>query len=327
MGITPHPRIKLLNVPAKVNDEESENQLIKGTLSSMGSPLVKGELTSYRHEGAFSLHAGRVKELDDMQVLSSVTPAVMVTFLLEGSLSFGYDDHDFHLDASSAPCGIMANVARPSAFTRRLRRGNRTAKLNLMLYPSWVRKMSSNSCAINRFIEQHHASLSIVMTPELLVLCEQLISLDSPAAFSERVKMESLVYQTIGELVQQVEAGIFPAFTSTNAITVGNGIEKIISHIENNLAEPLELASLAAHFAMSVSSFQRKCREHLGMPVNAYIRQRRLDMAKQCLESGLMTITEAAYQAGYHHPSNFTNAFRRAFGHPPSFFADKADVS
>jgi AraC-like DNA-binding protein len=30
-----------------------------------------------------------------------------------------------------------------------------------------------------------------------------------------------------------------------------------------------------------------------------------------------MSITEAAYEAGYHHPSNFTSAFKKVFGVAP----------
>lgn len=54
---------------------------------------------------------------------------------------------------------------------------------------------------------------------------------------------------------------------------------------------------------------------------DGYIRHRRLNIARQHLERGLVSITEAAYEAGYQHPSNFTNAFKKAFGVPPHALA------
>lgn len=39
--------------------------------------------------------------------------------------------------------------------------------------------------------------------------------------------------------------------------------------------------------------------------------------AKEALEQNGISIGEAAYLAGYNHPSNFISAFRKPFGHTP----------
>ncbi|KQB08598.1 hypothetical protein XV94_13605 [Vibrio metoecus] len=49
----------------------------------------------------------------------------------------------------------------------------------------------------------------------------------------------------------------------------------------------------------------------------------RLQLARQQLERGLVSITEAAYEAGYLHPSNFTAAFKKAFGISPQAFLEQ----
>ena len=96
-----------------------------------------------------------------------------------------------------------------------------------------------------------------------------------------------------------------------------NKIEDIISYIEINLDQPLSLESIARRFSMSVSNLQRRFKQSYNLTINGYIRHRRLDIARLHLERGLVSITEAAYEAGYQHPSNFTNAFKKAFGVPP----------
>ena len=72
---------------------------------------------------------------------------------------------------------------------------------------------------------------------------------------------------------------------------------------------------------MSISNLQRHFKQSYNLTINGYIRHRRLNIARQHLERGLVSITEAAYETGYQHPSNFTNAFKKAFGVPPHALA------
>jgi AraC-like DNA-binding protein len=100
-------------------------------------------------------------------------------------------------------------------------------------------------------------------------------------------------------------------------------IEAVICFIEIHLDQELSLKMLAEHFSMSVSNIQRRFKQSYNMTINGYIRLRRLEIARQHLERGLVSITEAAYEAGYQHPSNFTNAFKKTFGVPPQDIAIK----
>ena len=95
----------------------------------------------------------------------------------------------------------------------------------------------------------------------------------------------------------------------------------MLGYIENNLSQPLCLEKIAQKFSMSISNLQRKFKQELGLTVKNYIRYRRLEIAKYHLEQGLISVTEASYEAGYHHPANFTHAFKKTFGHPPKNFA------
>ena len=53
------------------------------------------------------------------QIVSTAHAAVLVTILLEGKLSFGYDDLEFNLDASEKPQGVVVNLAKPANFVVR----------------------------------------------------------------------------------------------------------------------------------------------------------------------------------------------------------------
>ena len=77
------------------------------------------------------------------------------------------------------------------------------------------------------------------------------------------------------------------------------------------------LTSLARAVAVSPSSLKAKFPMVFGTTVVAFLRDLRLDIARSALQHGRWSIAEAAYAVGYNHPSNFSTAFKRKFGHSP----------
>ena len=80
----------------------------------------------------------------------------------------------------------------------------------------------------------------------------------------------------------------------------------------------LRLVELAAHHDMSVRSLCRHFRLTFGMTLPGYIAERRMENARAALEREGSTIDQAAYLAGFAHTANFSLAFRRRYGYPPS---------
>lgn len=77
---------------------------------------------------------------------------------------------------------------------------------------------------------------------------------------------------------------------------------------------------LAEQAAMSTSSFRSKFRLMYGMPVAGYLRERRLELARQYLQQGY-SVQQAAHLSGYRHTTNFATAFRKHYGTAPSSVA------
>lgn len=78
------------------------------------------------------------------------------------------------------------------------------------------------------------------------------------------------------------------------------------------------LATLAAEFGVSPSKLKRDFFCAFGTCVGGYVSERRLQLGRTLIEAEGLSIAEAAFRAGYGHPSNFATAFRRRFGVPPS---------
>ena len=56
-----------------------------------------------------------------------------------------------------------------------------------------------------------------------------------------------------------------------------------------------------------------------GTTIFEYARNRRLEKGRAALENDGVSVTEAAFLAGYSSAANFATAFKRAFGVPPKF--------
>jgi AraC-like DNA-binding protein len=72
---------------------------------------------------------------------------------------------------------------------------------------------------------------------------------------------------------------------------------------------------------MSVSTLQRAAKKELGMSLQRYLRQRKLQEARARLEARSLSLQGAAAHAGYDHVANFITAFRKQFGFSPTRIA------
>lgn len=87
-----------------------------------------------------------------------------------------------------------------------------------------------------------------------------------------------------------------------------------------NLGEDLTVERLAKHAHMSPRTFNRRFREETGQAPGAWIRNRRVDHARELLESGDLTVDEVARLAGLGTGGNLRHQLRRGLGMSPSSY-------
>ena len=87
-----------------------------------------------------------------------------------------------------------------------------------------------------------------------------------------------------------------------------------------NLGEDLTVEQLARHAHMSPRTFNRRFREETGQAPGAWIRNRRVDRARELLESGDLTVDEVARLAGLGTGGNLRHQLRRGLGMSPSSY-------
>lgn len=83
------------------------------------------------------------------------------------------------------------------------------------------------------------------------------------------------------------------------------------------LNDPPSVPALARSVGMNAHRMSELFKTVFGASVYAFVKAARLDHARLLLESGEVTVSQAAYTCGY-HPAHFSTEFRKRFGMPPS---------
>lgn len=95
-------------------------------------------------------------------------------------------------------------------------------------------------------------------------------------------------------------------------------VERVIRHLNRNLARPVAIADMARIAHMSESSFHRVFKEVTSMAPLQYLKRSRLQRARDLLLSEESNASEAALAVGYRSASQFSREFKALFGVPPS---------
>lgn len=141
-----------------------------------------------------------------------------------------------------------------------------------------------------------------------------------------RLAAESIAFDLIARIVLSSEAGA----ANKNRAVVAADRKKLLRVRDLIVADPscnYRLDELASVAGMGVSALKDKFPLLFGQPVITFLRDVRLDRAREAIECGELTVTEASKRAGYSHVSTFSTAFRKRFGAAPSAFQKKPPIA
>ena len=94
-------------------------------------------------------------------------------------------------------------------------------------------------------------------------------------------------------------------------------IQQAICYMEEHILDDISYVEVARSLHMSSYNFHRTFSFIVGMTANEYIRNRRLTLAAQDLQTTDISVINAAYKYGYESPESFSKAFSRFHGSTP----------
>jgi AraC-like DNA-binding protein len=90
-------------------------------------------------------------------------------------------------------------------------------------------------------------------------------------------------------------------------------------YLATHAAEPIRMTELAAATGLGLRAIQQGFKKHRGQSLQAFLRERRLMLARaQLLAGSTASVTEVALGCGFAHVGRFSGQYRARFGEPPS---------
>jgi AraC-like DNA-binding protein len=100
-------------------------------------------------------------------------------------------------------------------------------------------------------------------------------------------------------------------------------VEKIIQMMREDVRGELSLAEFAQSVNLSVWRLCHIFKSDVGMPPIRYLRQLRMERAKDLLESSFLSVKEIAFQVGLNDESHFVRDFKSTYGYSPALYRSK----
>lgn len=170
---------------------------------------------------------------------------------------------------------------------------------------------------INLFYYKGYFSLNIAKYIEEFTTCEL-------EGFTRSVFLEGKTYEILtSHLEQYKDDQLKPEKRTILRQTTVNRIEQAASIIEEELATIDNVLALAKRVGINQNTLQLGFKQLYKTSVNEYIRNFKIDKAKELIETSDMNITEITYEIGINSRSYFSKLFKEKYGLTPKQYLTK----
>ncbi|KAB7610502.1 helix-turn-helix transcriptional regulator [Amylibacter sp. SFDW26] len=162
--------------------------------------------------------------------------------------------------------------------------------------------------------ETHSSCIrNLGLQPQILQLGKSLIAPNSCGVVGKMMS-ESHAHEAIARSLKLVEDRPKENCSRSDILKMNIIKEKLHAHPEMDYS----LADLAHEAGLSITSLKTKFRAIYGKPVFEYLRDIRMERARQGIVDHGWSVKHAAFFTGYKYASNFSAAFQKKFGYRPS---------
>ncbi|MBO0321430.1 helix-turn-helix transcriptional regulator [Muricauda sp. CAU 1633] len=135
------------------------------------------------------------------------------------------------------------------------------------------------------------------------------------------LQLEGLVYQILSMHILQHNNEVLNNGPKTSLLNRElNTIRDCAKQIENNIAKDFSLEEIAAETGLTQAKLQEGFKLLYNKTVTEYIRNARLEVARDLINTTEMNISEVVYSIGFTSRSYFSKIFKEKYGISPSEF-------
>ena len=106
------------------------------------------------------------------------------------------------------------------------------------------------------------------------------------------------------------------------AEAASNPVSAVLEYVREHMSEPLTVADMADLVNLSPSAFAHLFRDVTGRSPYQFLKEMRLDRARELLVDGNFTVARISKEVGYASVSHFISEFRGRFGVTPRAYCD-----
>lgn len=114
----------------------------------------------------------------------------------------------------------------------------------------------------------------------------------------------------------------FSAPMKLQSRAAGLNLDELVSWLESRLPDPVTVADMADHLAVSVRTLHRRCLDAFGMTPAKLFSELRLEHARSRLHAPHIPVKQIAHECGFSSQPALSKAFTQRFGVPPSRYRD-----
>jgi AraC-like DNA-binding protein len=198
----------------------------------------------------------------------------------------------------------------------------------LQIDPSVVRDVSSDMLERRTTAFRQHAGAKEAPDPDAFVsaldqelagaVLRFLRSIETGA--DRRVLAPMYLREMVYRVLQREQYARLLAIAAAEAAS--NPVSTVLEYVRGHLSEPLTVADLAEQVSLSPSAFAHLFREVTGRSPYQFVKEMRLDKARELLIDGHLAVARVAQGVGYGSVSHFISEFRGRFGVTPRAYSD-----
>ncbi|HSY12588.1 MAG TPA: RpiB/LacA/LacB family sugar-phosphate isomerase [Verrucomicrobiae bacterium] len=145
-------------------------------------------------------------------------------------------------------------------------------------------------------------------------------------AKTEGMNVLVLALHSLGEnMAEEVVAAYLDAALAPIEVVGGlppRRLQRVFSHIRENIARDLSVAELAQTVGMSQYYFSKLFKMSTGTTPHQYVMRQRVERAQEVLRETRTALAEVATIVGFETQSHFTSVFRRLVGATPKHYRE-----
>ena len=267
------------------------------------------------------LHADDARDMHDLTAQGEMSEGLRIVVLLEGAVDVSYGARNMRLATrDGGACAALISVAEPDGFGRRARGGGYARRVSLGLGAPWLDQAAGEgaSSAIADFMREHLSVHQWRVSPRIAAVAEQIVRPPQFEPLMQHLYLESRALEIVSDALAAVPGAApgmaVPAQLRPQEHRRMRELRDYLAHCED---DDISLDSLARQACTNANTLQKQFRALYGMTVFEFVRESRLQRARQALESDGVTVGQAAICAGYSSAANFSTAYRRRFGISP----------